>query len=379
MEALQIGTRREVCWDEMLMDRAEGVRVQMHKPVYRDTVFEGDAPWEGLCCGYFVIVPDEGQYRLYYRGATECELDAEGKPQDAHKATFCYAESKDGKHFERVNVGLHSFWGSKENNILLDNIRDNMFFFKDTNPDCPPDARYKGLAEHDVGRGKNQTLCWFKSADGIHFEMQGVLTDDGAFDSLNVCFWDDLTKQYWLFFRGLHGAGSKDGKWLKGGDMHTKPTRDIRVKTSRDFVHWTDQQMLQYEEGQPDLELYTNMIQPYYRARHMMIGFPMRYMDRYEEAHNFRHLPDWKHRKQLIRYWGRGGTAITDGAIMTSRDGLHFKRWDEAFWTAGIRGGDYWYYGDGLAAYGMVETASDIPARPMRSRSITARDIASIP
>lgn len=32
MDALQIGSRREVCWDELLMDIAEGVKVQMHKP-----------------------------------------------------------------------------------------------------------------------------------------------------------------------------------------------------------------------------------------------------------------------------------------------------------------------------------------------------------
>ena len=30
MSVLNIGTRREVCWDEYLMDTAEGVRVQMH-------------------------------------------------------------------------------------------------------------------------------------------------------------------------------------------------------------------------------------------------------------------------------------------------------------------------------------------------------------
>ena len=62
----------------------------------------------------------------------------------------------------------------------------------------------------------------------------------------------------------------------------------------------------------------------------MYIGFPHRYVDRYQDAQNFPHLPDWKHRQKLIRRWGRSGTAMTDSVIMTSRDGETFRRTDEA-------------------------------------------------
>ena len=55
--------------------------------------------------------------------------------------------------------------------------------------------------------------------------------------------------------------------------------RDIMTATSTDFVHWSEPQWLRYP-GSPDQELYTNQIAPYYRAPHLLMGFPMRYQDR---------------------------------------------------------------------------------------------------
>lgn len=359
MEAMKIGTRREVLWDEALMDRAEGIRVQMHRPEFRNVALECDKPWEGNTCGYFSLIPDAGQFRLYYRGSNLL-VDNDGAVVPTHKTFFCYAESKDGKTFSRVNVGCVPFWGSRENNILLDNVRDTIFFFRDTNPDCPPDEKYKGLAESD------DALWYFKSADGMHFTKERVLADDGAYDSMNIAFWDEEREEYFLFYRGLHGANAKDGKWNGTEErlMHTTIIRDVRVRTSKDFLHWSEPRMIEFNPEREDTELYTNQIQKYYRARHMFIGFPTRYIDRYEDAQNFPHLPDWRHRQKLIRNWGRTGTAMTDAMIMTSRDGFTFRRTDEAFLTPGIERDCNWYYGDGYFCYGMAETASDLPGAP---------------
>ena len=359
MEAYYIGSRREVCWDEFLIDQAEGVEVRMHRPEFRNVALECNAPWEGNVCGYFTLLPDEDRFRLYYRGA-QLDVDANGEPKDSHKVFMCYAESKDGKQFVRIPTEIISVGGSTHNNVILDTVRDNMFFFRDTNPDCAPDARYKGLAEME-----NKLYC-FKSADGVHFEKERVLADDGAYDSLNVCFWDDLTQQYWLFYRGLHGEHAKNGKWTKAEweAMHTSIIRDVRVRTSKDFVHWSKPEMIQFQPEREDTELYINQVQKYYRAGHMLIGFPTRYVDRYRDAQNFPHLPDWKHRQKLIRCWGRSGTAMTEAMIMTSRDGYHFRRTEEAFLTPGIERDCNWYYGDGYFCYGMAETESDLPGAP---------------
>jgi len=361
MDALNIGSRREVCWDEALMDTCEGVRIEMHKPEYRNDALVCDKPWEGNVSGYFVLVPDGEHFRLYYRGC-HWDVNADGTDVGAsHKAMMCVAESADGKTFQRINAGICDYWGTKDNNILVDYIRDNMYFFKDTNPNCPENARYKALAEHE-----GQSLWLFESADGVHFEKTRVLCDDGAYDSMNICFWDDQTQQYYLFYRGVHGEGTIDGKWAPGAgkEAHTTVIRDVRMRTSKDFVTWGEPKMLDYGPEADDVELYTNQVQKYYRAPQMFIGFPTRYIDRYEDAVSFPQLPDWKHRQELIRFKGRSGTAMTDATIMTSRDGVNFRRSEEAYMTPGIERGTNWYYGDNYLCYGMAETASDIPGAP---------------
>ena len=104
MEALQIGSRREVCWDEYLIDTAEAVRVQMHRPQQRNVVMTCDKPWEGNCCGYFVLVPDGEHFRLYYQ-CEENDVDEQLRVKPHHRVYIAYAESADGKTFTRVPLG----------------------------------------------------------------------------------------------------------------------------------------------------------------------------------------------------------------------------------------------------------------------------------
>ena len=359
MEALHIGARREVCWDEYLIDTADAVRVQMHRPQRRNVVLTCDKPWEGNCCGYFVLVPDGEHFRLYYQ-CEENDVDEQLRVKPCHRVYIAYAVSDDGKTFTRVPLGHVPYWGSADNNLLTEDVRDNMFVFRDPNRACPPDEAYKAL----IDRG-GQVLWYDSSADGVNWVRRRVLVDDGAYDSMNVALWDADTEQYFLFYRGLHGA-SADGKWgsFEAGKHHRGVIRDVRVRTSKDFVTCSKPMRLDFGPDAPDLELYTNQVQKYCRAEHMFIGFPARYIDRVDDPAGFPQLPDWPHRRRLIAKYGRTGTAMTDCAIMTSRDGLHFRRTEEAFLTAGIERGTNWYYGDGFLCYGMARTKADIPCAP---------------
>ena len=360
MEILNIGSRREVCWDELLMEQVEGVRVQMHRPEIRNKVMEFDMPWEGNISGYFQVLNDNNHVRMYYRGA-QLDLDEDGEVIPRPKYLFCYAESKDGKSFYRPKLNILPFWGQTDNNIILDDNPDNFFVFRDDNPACPPEEKYKALR----GCG-DQELFLYVSPDGVHFTKSRVLADDGAYDSLNICCWSAKEQKYYLFYRGVHGAHAVNGKWNDdiGDLMHNKLIRDIRVRTSTDFVHWDEPRQIRFDPERDESELYTNQVQQYYRAKHMFIGFPNRYVDRYQDAQNYPRLPDWPHRQKLITRWGRSGTAITDSIVMTSRDGDTFRRTDEAFVTAGPETDSNWYYGSASICYGMVETESDYPGAP---------------
>ena len=313
-----------------------------------------------------MLLNDQEQFRLYYNGYNY-GVDLDAKPIRG-KVRYVMPRAVTEK-LSMCSGSQGSVLGNDGQQYSFNTIRDNMYFFKDTNPDCAPEALYKGLAE------EKQTLWLYESADGVNFERKRMLVDDGAYDSMNVAFWDEITEQYFLFYRGIHGEGTVDGKWTVQQDnaRHNNVIRDVRVRRSKDFITWSEPQMIRFDPERDDLELYVNQVQPYYRAKHMFIGFPTRYADRYEDAQNFAYLPDKERRDRYIRAEGRTGTAMTDAVVMTSRDGLYFRRTEEAFLTPGIEREGNWYYGDCYFAYGMAETDGDRPGSP-REISMYAGD-----
>jgi hypothetical protein len=306
--------RWELFVDDYLIERMEGeVSLRLHRPVPRAVVMVHDRPWEGNTCGYHTILQDGSLYRMYYRG-WDHDMST-GKQR--HPAVVCYAESSDGIRWRRPDLGLVEFAGSKANNIIWDGIGSHNFTpFKDANPNCAPDVRYKA-----VGRGEgadNKKLYAFASPDAVRWRLlrdEPILTE-GAFDSQNLAFWDAVREQYRCYFRDF-----REGR------------RDIKVSTSPDFVRWSKPEWLRFP-GAPKEHLYTNQIMPYHRAPHLLIGFPTRYVPQ------------------------RG--SLTEGLFMSSRDGVTFRRWAEAFIRPG-RNPQRWHNRSNYIWWGLVETDSSLP------------------
>lgn len=357
-----IGDRRELLVDDFLVDRLTGgACLRLHHPVPREIVLRTDMPWEGNACGYPSVFRDGELYRMYYHGG---HYRHGGKPAEAlahHPWFLCYAESGDGIHWRRPELGLFEFAGCKKNNIVLTpqsvaaigGDPAHAFVFKDANPGCPAHARYKCVIV-----GKPHGLYLLESADGIRFGVathKPIITQ-GAFDSENVIFWDPVRKEYRAYWR-IFTKGVTDGRaWKPAG------VRAIRTATSPDGVTWSSHADLQYVDSPPE-HLYTNQIQPYYRAPHLFVGFPMRYVERgWSEA--MMALPGLEERLARAKAHPRYGMAITDGLFMTSRDGVLFYRWNEAFLRPGLRRQGSWVYGDNLIFWGMVETASPLGEAP---------------
>ena len=55
---------------------------------------------------------------------------------------------------------------------------------------------------------------------------------------------------------------------------------------------------------------------------------------------------------------------MTDGLFMSSRDGLEFNIWPEAFIRPGLRPQDNWTYGDNYQNWGLVTTPSQFVGAP---------------
>ena len=337
---IDIGSRRELFVDDFLIDKLDNVRLELQHPQPQEIVFACDKPWEGNTCIYFRIIPDEGKYRMWYQGA-HWQLDP-ADPMKTHPYHICYAESDDGIHWTRPNLSLIEVDGSKENNIVVTGVYDNFTPLRDDNPKCDPQARYKAL-----GQSKDGLIAW-QSPDGIHWQRLGdkpVITK-GAFDSQNVAFWDAPSNKYRAYIRDFH-----DG------------LRDIRLAFSDDFVTWTVPEMLKVTPAVAKEQFYVNCIARYDRAPHLLLGFPVRYVER-PWSPSMRALPDLKHRELRAKAGERIGTAITDGAFMSSRDGLNFHRWTEAFLRIGPERPGSWVYGDCYPAHGLIETESKLPGAP---------------
>ena len=146
VEPTEIGTRRELFVDDALIDSVSGdVHLKLHQPQPAEVVLTTDKPWEGNTSAYYTIFHDKevGVYRMYYRGS---HFDTQTK-KATHPEVTCYAESKDGVNWTKPDLGLFEFNGSKQNNIVWTGIGAHcMAVFKDTNPACAPEAKYKAKA-----------------------------------------------------------------------------------------------------------------------------------------------------------------------------------------------------------------------------------------
>ncbi|MCM8785326.1 MAG: hypothetical protein NC899_03665 [Candidatus Omnitrophica bacterium] len=322
-EIKNIGSRREVFFDEWLIDKMEGVNLKLHHPQPEEVVLEYNQPWEGIASAVETVFKDGDIFRMYYRG-----LDFDIKTEKmTHPAFTCYAESTDGINWIKPELNLYEFNGSKKNNIILEGFCSNTFTpFIDTNPSAKPEERYKAVAEGRVD--DKPVLFAFVSADGIHWKMwkEEPIITKGAFDSQNLAFYDNLRKMYFEYHRG----------WTEG---LYKGIRAIMVSTSDDFENWTDPEFLTYIDS-PEEHLYTNGIMPYYRAPHIFIGFPMRF------------VPERKKGDHLY-----GG--VSDVVFMTSRDGRIWKRYNEAFLRPGLQP-ERWINRNNALAWGMIETKSKL-------------------
>lgn len=349
---VDIGDRREVFWDDFLLDTEKTTaEIVLHAPTPKEVVMTGDEPWEGDGGGYYNLLKDDDLYRMYYLAGKQ--LNAEGTQLSPERMIVCYAESKDGKIWTKPNLEICSYKGMKENNIILNEDAayfDNFSVFKDANPACPPEERYKG-----VGVDNNDHNLWcFASADGIHFAKAWPMTNKGKFDTLNIAFWDKNRNQYFCYLRDFHN--------IPGNDLNAG-IRDIRWMTSPDFKTWTDPVQLDFGESE-DYPLYTNVVQPYYRADHVFIGFPSRYVERKEWNSNYDQLPGLERRQARMKGHPRYGLAVTDCVFMSSRDGKKWNRWDDAFLRPGPEEPYNWVYGDCYPALGMIETLNDRPELP---------------
>lgn len=315
-DAVDVGSRRELFVDDWLIGSLDGARRELHHPIPREIALTYDRPHEGNISYYVRVFKDGDVYRMYYRGG-----NYDWSTKKVSHQVVCYAESKDALSWTRPNLGLHEFEGSTENNVIWTGSGSHNFSpFKDENPKCKPEEQYKALG------GGGGGLLAFGSPDGIHWRVisEGPVITKGAFDSQNLGFWDSHRGRYVDFHRGFDQG-----------------VRAIMTCTSEDFLNWTEPEYIDIVGAQAQ-HLYTNATVAYHRAPHIFLAFPKRFVPNRPPAteHPF--------------------PGVSEGVLMTSRDGEHWHRWDEAFLRPG-QNDQRWWERNNHIAWGLLVTPSDLP------------------
>ncbi len=301
---LDLGHRWELLVDDFLLRAPRDVALKLHEPVRREIVLTTDRPWEGPTSAYFSVIQDGTKVRLYYRGS------AGGSDHSVAQVT-CVAESDDGIHFTRPELGLIEARGTTANNIVWRGVESHNFApFLDANPAVRPDERYKALGGiKEKGRNWQQGetpggLYAFVSADGLRWRKlrpEPVITK-GAFDSQNLALWDTTRSRYVSFTR-----------------IFTGRVRAIQSSTSPDFVAWSEGVPHRYAAEVPLEQFYTSATIACPTAPHLFLSFPKRFVT------NRTKVPGHP-----------GGNGVSDAVFMSSRDGVN---WSRPFLEAWVRPG----------------------------------------
>lgn len=341
-ECIDLGNRRELFIDDYLVSKMTNVELITHRPERKNLAMIFDKPWEGDSQGYFAALYDGSIYRLYYH--------AWGQATN-YPLTIACIESEDGINWTHPEYGIHEYEGSTANNIVLKEVKPNLAAhdftpFLDLKPGVPEDEKYKGLGLgwDRVDESRNALYAW-KSSDAVHWTkmQEEPIFTAGKFDTQNISFWSTKEEKYVLYYRDFRGE-----------------TRVIKRAVSDDYLNWTDEGEIQFPDGGSPVEriqYYTNQIFQYYRAPHIYIGFPTRYVDN-GLTKSTELLPEWEERQTRIAVGRRLGTAVTDSIFITSRDGMNFKTSDDVFVAPGLRTAHNWFYGDNYLASNVFETKS---------------------
>lgn len=219
-----------------------------------------DKPWESFTIGYGTLIYEQGLYRLWYEAYDDTyKFDNE--------ARLCYAESSDGIHWKKPNLGRVDFHENKENNIVFDGrmskglgLHGHCVFI---DPNSPPEARYRmiftGLASGQItGEYFGWLLSFAYSADGIQWhwgipEFRDSINPPVAGfggDGQTVAYWDADRRCYICYTRKLALPGR---------------SRAIGRAITADFGRWPiPDTILTIDEKDPfGIDLYNNAASRY--------------------------------------------------------------------------------------------------------------------
>ncbi|WP_417388421.1 hypothetical protein [Gimesia sp.] len=277
--------------------------------------------------------PEDGKFRMWYQTHTP-RLDSQGNQKGSDYA-IAYAESSDGIKWNRPQLNLLEWKGSRQNNIVWKGITDD----RASGP-ClldVPVAERKGyrylMSYHTGGAGKGVNgIRVVGSQDGIHWDKSSdSLLAELHSDTLNSIVYDPVAAQYVMYCRAKHIYRTFSGAILDTGASR----RVARMTGDTLWNEWTSEPQNILIPDRLDAE----------KQFHFFYGMPVRY--------------------HAGIFWGALWPFKMNTDIVTelafSRDGIQFERlperpqlfalgedgsWDDGmvFGTDWVDVGDEWWF-----------------------------------
>lgn len=267
-EPIDIGSRRQLFLDDFIVERIDGLTRTLHQPEKHGPVLKAERPWEGVHIGMFsppMWIPDEGMYKQIY----ECRYDGSG---GRTRDQYALAISTDGVHWNKPNLGLVEFDGSKDNNLFPtpDNHRLVHVVFDSDDPDST--RRYKGLLTVPGGRVP------VVSPDCLHWQKLDVCLPSN--DAGTMTFDRDRR----LFMAMLKRPNAKT------------VGRSYDVSFSDDFVTWSSPRLLFGMDKDRDQKMAIEIIRR--RLGNSELAKPL-FIDPdpaigWQQPEGKRHIPTWR-------------------------------------------------------------------------------------
>lgn len=224
----------------------QGLRLVTERCRKSEALLKPDKPWEDFRVGPGTVMLDGGRYRLWYSALSTAFFDV-GSDTGSY---VCYAESEDGYHWGKPELGVVPLEGSKKNNIVSGDekgpyprIGGGSAF---VDPAAPPEERYKYI--YSAGaykKGVESPMRGATSPDGIHWKLiPEPILEPYHSDTQTTAYWDAHLKQYVGYFRQWWGE-----------------RRAVSRAATDDFRKWPQPTMVLLLSGagdHPSHDLYTN-------------------------------------------------------------------------------------------------------------------------
>lgn len=258
--ALQIGSVPQLFLDDRMIARMEGCRRQFHRPTRwsGNPVIKAEEAWEagparnGAYLFGGTVLYDEADrlYKMWYRTSeVSTDVDRPGAgavvnsidgpvPYGGYRS--CYAVSNDGLIWEKPNLGLVEYAGSRRTNILPPGSGATGFIRRPNlilDYDDPDPARRYRLAYADRVDGR-WLLRVAHSPDGIRWDMPtaggAVLGPQPPYYPLGILMgWDPMSRRFLHVHRKV-----ADGLRVDVDGRAVRAEDGLAISTSPDFESW---------------------------------------------------------------------------------------------------------------------------------------------